>query len=44
MTGILKRTINNCHSNFGTCIKFNNKGTYLASGSVDETIKIWECK
>jgi len=32
------------HNHFVTTIAFNLKSPVVATGSVDQTIKIWECR
>eukprot|EP01102_Stenamoeba_stenopodia_P008658 TRINITY_DN2516_c0_g1_i2.p1 TRINITY_DN2516_c0_g1~~TRINITY_DN2516_c0_g1_i2.p1 ORF type:complete len:402 (+),score=72.61 TRINITY_DN2516_c0_g1_i2:329-1534(+) len=38
------KTINDAHSHFIACLDFNNKDPHLATGGVDQIVKIWTCK
>lgn len=38
------KTINNAHSHFVTCLDFCVHNPTLATGSVDDVIKIWSCR
>jgi len=38
------KIFNEAHSHFITCADFNSKDPHLATGSVDQDIKIWPCK
>jgi len=41
--GFCVKYIQDAHSQFVSCVDFNNTYPLFASGSVDMTIKIWEC-
>lgn len=38
------KTINDAHSHFVSCIDYSPNTPYVATGGVDDTIKIWSCK
>lgn len=38
------KIINDAHSHFVSCLDFNSKNPRLATGGVDNVIKIWECR
>jgi len=38
------KTLNEAHSHFVSCADFNKKDPCLATGSVDQEVKIWPCK
>jgi platelet-activating factor acetylhydrolase IB subunit alpha len=38
------KTINEAHAHFVSCMDFNEKNPHLATGGVDDVIKIWACK
>lgn len=38
------KTINDCHSHFVSCIDYCQSTPYVATGGVDDVIKIWSCK
>eukprot|EP01117_Protostelium_nocturnum_P020668 TRINITY_DN9411_c0_g1_i1.p1 TRINITY_DN9411_c0_g1~~TRINITY_DN9411_c0_g1_i1.p1 ORF type:complete len:407 (-),score=78.71 TRINITY_DN9411_c0_g1_i1:28-1248(-) len=38
------KTINDAHSHFVSCLDFNSRNPMLATGGVDDTIKIWSCR
>jgi len=43
-TGKIVKKIENAHGHFVTCICSNSKYLMIATGSVDNYIKLWECK
>jgi WD40 repeat protein len=43
-TGFCVKTIHDAHSHFVTTVSMNLKIPLLASGSVDQIVKIFECK
>jgi len=38
------KTISDAHTHFVSCIDFNPRFPMMASGSVDQKVKIWECQ
>jgi len=42
--GRAMKTINDAHSHFVSCVDFNTRTPTLATGGVDDTIKIWNCR
>jgi len=38
------KIINDAHSHFVSCLDFNPNNSVIATGGVDDTIKIWSCK
>jgi len=38
------KTISDAHSHFVSCMDFNETNPHLATGGVDNVIKIWSCK
>jgi len=38
------KTINDAHSHFVSCLDINVHSPYVATGGVDDSIKIWSCK
>jgi len=37
------KTINDAHTHFVSCLDFNNHNPHLATGGVDDIVKIWNC-
>ena len=44
ISGRCAHTINLAHDHFISCIAFNNPFPMIATGSVDASIKLWDCK
>jgi len=44
LTGRAIKTINDAHSHFVSCVDYNSRNPTMATGSVDNTIKIWACR
>ena len=40
----VKHVLSECHEGFVNTVSFSNKGTLLATGGADQTIKVWEPK
>jgi len=38
------KTINDAHTHFVACMDFNHNNPHLATGGVDDVVKIWGCK
>lgn len=43
-TGRCTRTIENAHEHFVTCVSFGRTNGVVATGSVDQSVKVWECR
>jgi len=37
------KTINDAHTHFVSCLDFNSRNPHLATGGVDDIVKIWSC-
>lgn len=42
--GRATKTISDAHAHFVSCLDFNLHDPYLATGGVDDTVKIWSCR